>query len=515
MKPRRIQPWGSLVVGSALLVMLGGCSGGSTKTGAATRDTEVAPPGGGKSAPTRAVVFRAGEGDVDTFRIPAVTVTPTRAVVVVAEARTHSPLDTDPHHLVSKRSTDGGRTWSALVDVAKQDVPEEGCYPSNPVITSLAAGPEAGSVIVVFNPCRGRGGLAQTRSTDDGATWSAPVPLDLDATATVPANEVERLRSGPGHGIQLTSGPAKGRLVMVADAGTPGEPTVLALLLSDDGGKKWRIGASVSVDSTAQVDPDESAVVALSNGNLLVSARNAASPAGRLQLLVSSDGEKLLSDAPDHGLAAAADLKVPSVEGSLLTLPKTDKVVFSSPSDPLLRRGLRLWSSTDGGKWEPGPLVVPGAAGYSDLVRLDDATIAVVVESGERQPYEEIDLYTVPVSLFTVAGPPLPPLDSDVADAVAGRLLVDGVRYPVRRFCLVSPTIDLGGGQVSFDLAAGIKAIKVKMDLDGRGQTPAMVLTGTMSLDLPEGIVFRGPLDDETGAQHDVDLVIVNVSPCR
>lgn len=497
------------------MLLIGGCSGGSTKTGTGDRDRDTAPGGDRVAAPTRSVVFRAGEDHVDTFRVPAVAVTPKGTVVVVAEARPDSPLDTDPHHLVVKRSTDGGHTWGASAELVPRDVPEEGCYPSNPVITSPTAGAAAGNLIVVFNPCRGRGGLAQTRSTDEGATWSAPEPLDLAPTETVSADDLARLRSGPGHGIQLSGGPAKGRLVMVADAGTPGESSLLTLLLSDDGGAQWRIGANTEVESTADVDPGEAAVVALSNGNLLVSARNAAPPAGRVQMLVSPDGEKLLPDSPDQGVSPVADLEVPSVSGSLLPLPKTDKVVFSSPSDPTLRRGLRLWSSTDGAAWEPGPLLIPGVAASSDLVRLDDATLAVVAETGDRQPYEEIAFLTVPVSLFTAKGAPLPPLDSDVGDTVAGRLLVDGVRYPVRRFCLVSDTIDLVGGQIEFDLAGGIDNVAVTMQLDGRGQTPQLVLTGTMALDLPDAIVFRGPLPDAAGTEHQVDLVIVNVSGCR
>ena len=94
------------------LGLLGACSSsdstgsGPTKPpGTSSEDASTA-----SDTPERTVVFEGGEGGIDTFRIPAVGVTPKVTVVVVAEARSRSPLDTDPHHLVSKRSTDGGRT---------------------------------------------------------------------------------------------------------------------------------------------------------------------------------------------------------------------------------------------------------------------------------------------------------------------------------------------------------------------------------------------------------------------
>ena len=504
----------------AILLGAAGCSNGSDDGPSETSDTAPADQSNDADAsdapgpPRRSVVFESGQDGIDTYRIPAVAKTPDGTIVVVAEARTRSPLDTDAHHLVAKRSTDNGRTWGELIEVAPQDTPEDGCYPSDPVLSAPTSGDAAGDLVVVFHPCRDGGGLHSSRSTDDGATWSEMEPLDLDAVDGLAAADVERLRSGPGHGIELTGGPAEGRLVMAADTGLSGDTPTVALLLSDDGGRSWRIGAHATTPTSDTMDPDESAVAQLADGTVVVSSRNAAPRStNRVQMFVSPDGEQVLPGPDGNPFTLTADLGVPGVQGSLLTLPDRGQVVLSSPSDPTTRRGLRLWTSADAKAWQPGPVPVPGPAAYSDLVLIDDDDIAVVVEVGDRHPYERIDFVPVAVeSLDTDAE--LPARDDDPADAAAGRLMVDGERYPVTRFCMLDDTITLDGGEIAIDFAGGLGAVDVKVDLDATDDREAVSLSGTVAMDMTAGIVYRGTLDDAEGAAHDVDLVIVNTEPC-
>jgi len=460
------------------------------------------------------VIFEAGQDDIDTYRIPGSAMTADGTIVVVAEARTRSPLDTDPHHLVAKRSTDGGSTWGDLIEVAPQDTPESGCYPSDPVVTAPTAGRGTGDVVVVFHPCRDGGGLHLTRSSDDGRTWSDMKPLALDPVDGLPAADIDRLRSGPGHGIQLTGGTAKGRLVMAADTGMAGNTTTVALLLSDDGGASWRIGAHASTPDSATVAPDESAVVEMPDGKLLVSSRNTASGStDRVQMSVSPDGEEVLPGPDGSPFSLTTDLGLPGVEASLLALPDQEPVVMSSPSDPKARRGLRLWTSLDGASWQPGPLAEPGPAAYSDLVLVNSETIGVVAEVGDRHPYERIDFIPVPVGSLEETAE-LPPSDADPADSAAGRLMVDGQRYAVTRFCLIDDEITLDGGRVGIDLTNGLGAMGITVDLDATADRPALELHGVVAVDLSAGVAFKGTFDDADGKTHDVDLVIVNSLPC-
>ena len=516
----RLTPLRRLVLGALVVIAMGAtaCSGSAdTDSSSGTSTTGISPNDAtterDHGPPERSVVFESGLDGIDTYRIPSAAVTTEGTVVIVAEARSRSPLDTDPHHLVAKRSTDGGRTWGDLIEVAPQDTPEAGCYPSDPVLIAPTAGKAAGDLVVVFHPCRDRGGLYLSRSTDDGRTWSKMEPLELAEVDALPASEVDRLRSGPGHGIELSGGPAEGRLVMAADTGLASSPATVALLLSDDGGQSWRIGAHASTTEPT-LDPDETAVVELADGTLLVSSRNAgAAKDERVQMRVSADGEEVLPGPGGAALTATEGLGVPGVQGSLLSLADRGKVVMSSPSDPTTRRGLRLWTGTDGTAWKPGPVPVPGPAAYSDLVRLDDDTIGVVAEVGPRHPYERIDFIPVPISSLDTFEE-LPADDVDPADAAAGRLMVDGRRYPVTRFCLIGDTIGLDGGRIALDTSKGLGSIGVRVDLDASEGRGAQVLSGVVPLDLTSGVTFQGTLADADGAPHDVDLVMVNVEPC-
>ncbi len=60
-------------------------------------------------------VFVAGAGGYHTYRIPSVILTPGGSLVAFAEARRGGASDTGDIDLVSRRSDDGGQTWSPMV----------------------------------------------------------------------------------------------------------------------------------------------------------------------------------------------------------------------------------------------------------------------------------------------------------------------------------------------------------------------------------------------------------------
>ena len=65
------------------------------------------------AGPEFADVFTSGAEGYTSIRIPAVIVTTTGSVLALAEGR-RRPTDQAENDIVSKRSTDGGRTWSPL-----------------------------------------------------------------------------------------------------------------------------------------------------------------------------------------------------------------------------------------------------------------------------------------------------------------------------------------------------------------------------------------------------------------
>lgn len=454
----------------------------------------------------RSVVFERGDEGIDTYRIPGAVLSGAGTVLVFAEARSLSPLDHDPRRLVLRRSTDGGATWSANIAVLDEDTEPE-CDHTDPVPVALGSG----EVIVLFRSC---GRLGSARS-DDAMTWTDHEELTISEPGEVPAEVLETMRAGPGHGIELRHGNSAGRLVVSGDVEVEGA-TWTVLLLSDDEGATWQVGAHHRSENAAGVDPDETAVAELSDGTVVLSARNgSAVEPGRVQATSSDGGETFDIAADGSTLSVAEDLTGPVVEGALLAEPTTGVAVYSSPSDPGYRRGLRLWTSEDGSQWVAGPLISSQPAAYSDLVALPPSgypAIGLIVETGDRGLYERIDLVRVPTSAL---GQRIGELstDFDPSTAVSGRLVVEGESFEVVDYCLGENRAELDGGWIEVDLGDE-STVSARVGLDDRGDGRPLELEGTGPLDLRAGITFRSELTDPEGTAHQVDLVIVNFELC-
>ena len=65
------------------------------------------------SAQEDTILWKAGSDGYHTFRIPALLVTAKGSVLALGEGRKTGAGDHGDVDLVLKRSTDGGRTWSA------------------------------------------------------------------------------------------------------------------------------------------------------------------------------------------------------------------------------------------------------------------------------------------------------------------------------------------------------------------------------------------------------------------
>lgn len=109
-------------------------------------------------------VFASGQAGVTCYRIPAVTQTKQGTLLAFAEARHGSCSDGLVHELVCRRSSDGGRSWSAVDFV----VGNASHRVSNPYPMSLRD--EQGEVVLVYKRYTGvgAGGTGVVRSTDDG-----------------------------------------------------------------------------------------------------------------------------------------------------------------------------------------------------------------------------------------------------------------------------------------------------------------------------------------------------------
>ncbi|GGU85277.1 neuramidase [Streptomyces filipinensis] len=332
------------------------------------------------------------------FRIPAVVRTTDGTLLAFAEGRVLNCGDAADIDLVLKRSTDGGRTWGPL------QVVNEG------------AGDTHGNPAPVVDRETGRVWLAETYNTgrtdsascpvpcdrtphlqysdDDGRSWS--VPRDL-SPEILPADWNSWYATGPVHGVQLTRGRYAGRLVFGVNTETWDGSRVTAnhaaLVVSDDHGDHWRIGATdtwpIADDGTFRQKPSELTLAERGDGSVLVSGREQdGTDLGHRTQAVSRDGGDSFT-APFHDLP---DLYAPQVQGSLLRLG--DRLLLACPADPDRRRTMMVRSSYDGGRtWDSvdrGTVVTTDWSGYSDLVRADADTVGLLYEGGAVDARDEI-----------------------------------------------------------------------------------------------------------------------------
>jgi sialidase-1 len=328
-------------------------------------------------------IYIAGDGGYHTYRIPSVIATPKGTLLAFAEGRRAAAADAGDIDLIVRRSNDGGESWSPI-RIVWDDGPNTVGNPC-PVIDARTG---AIWLLITRNlggdrePAIIAGTSAGTRtvwtmkSDDDGVTWSSPVEI----TPAVKAADWGWYATGPGVGIQTASG----RLVVPANHSESGIHRS-HLIFSDDGGKSWRLGAS------ADAGTNESQVVELTDGRLLLNMRNhPAKPENFRMIATSQDLGQTLSKA-----TADRSLVEPPAQASLLRLTTAkrgdrDRLLFANPASTARERLTVRLSYDEGATWPVARVVVEGPAAYSSLVVLPDRSIGVLFEQGARTPYETI-----------------------------------------------------------------------------------------------------------------------------
>lgn len=312
------------------------------------------------------------------FRIPALVRGNDGTLVLFAEGRKPTCGDVGTHDVVMVRSTDGGATWSAPQAVHQG-------------VNSTAHNPTP-----VVDAKTGRIALLTTRdyntvwaqySDDNWATWTPPVEI----TTSVKLPEWGSYATGPSHGIQLRRGPHPDRLVVGAHyATTAGDRKGGALLYSDDSGVTWHLGAhDDSADPALRVQ--ELSTFERPDGSIFAFARDeGGTNPSTVASAISSDAGETFSTG-FHADAAEQSLAVPTVQASTLELRATDqgdrynRVLLASPTRlGDTRENLTIRSTFKGGtEWvDPGggTVIYGGMCAYTDMTQLNDNTVALVYE---------------------------------------------------------------------------------------------------------------------------------------
>ena len=327
------------------------------------------------------------------YRIPSLAVAPDGTVLAFASKRKGSVHDfgheTD---VVVRRSTDGGRTWTPAQTIATR---QETDIHHGPAVVDSVTGtvlkfcrfwPTEGEPLrlVTNTPYTAmwkRGRIDHViGSTDNGTTWSTPVPVPLPfpdgATSAASGNGV--------HGIQLPDGRllAQGGYILNGTRHT-------CVLYSDDHGETWSLGARACLSNSIR----EFGMARTAAGHVYVNVRAQAGDR-RLVALSRDRGESFGPFREDPAL------REPRCHAGLCRHPD-GALLFANPAVAWdaatkgagARKAMTVRSSDDDGEtWSAGRLIWPGPAGYSDLAVTADGTVLCLYERGERSTHETVTL---------------------------------------------------------------------------------------------------------------------------
>lgn len=343
-------------------------------------------------------IFKANEGGYYCFRIPAIIKTKQGTLLAFAEARKNNCGDEGDIDMVVKRSIDKGKTWSELSIIWTDG--ENTCGNPAPVVDEVT-----GKIHLLMTWNLGTDDIAtinngtskdtrrvyKTSSVDDGLKWATPVEI----TSDVKLAAWGWYATGPCHGIQISKGVYKGRLVIPCDnieRGT-GRKGYSHVIYSDNNGETWKLGG---VTPTISVNPNESTVAELADGSLMLNMRVASNDNLRMKS-VSIDGGLTWSIPTD-----AVGLVDPVCQGSLIstTVGNQHTLFFSNPSS-ITRTNMTIKMSTDnGGTWPKAYSVFTGMSAYSDLVMIENNEVGILYEAGVSRFSDGIAFRNVNVTEF-------------------------------------------------------------------------------------------------------------------
>lgn len=360
---------------------------------------------------TPVTVFESGKEGHKSYRIPAIVTLKNGTSLAFAEGRVNNAGDFGDINIVLKRSTDHGKTWSAIQTIVNYDQLQAG-NPA-PVVDLTDPMYPQGRVFLFYNTgnnhegeVRKGNGLREVwykTSIDGGVTWSEAVnittqvhrPKQPEANAAYNFNEDWRSYANtPGHAMQFSTGVYKGRIFVAANhsAGEPlkqSEDYKAHGFYTDDHGKTFQLSETVD-----RVGGNEAMATEISGNRLMMNIRNQKGDVRARLIAISNDG-----GAKWDSIYFDNNLPDPVCQGSILTVGKKKGkhiVAFCNAADTKSRDNLTLRISyNDGITWKKSILIDSTGkrdnAAYSDIVRISKKKIGILYE---KDSYAKI-IFTV------------------------------------------------------------------------------------------------------------------------
>jgi sialidase-1 len=340
-------------------------------------------------------------------RIPVLCVTPNGGLLAFAEQRA-AASDSGYINATLRRSMDNGTNWTPLQVVGGDGTNTFSCGAAVVDQTkgtvfffvgrSLAGDTEA---IIDAGTSVDTKRIYLYSSTNSGTNWSGPT--DLSPSVKQPGWSF--CDPGPATGIQLASG----RLIV------PWYYSVLtnyypSVMYSDDHGATW----ASSVGATNNIAGyDECSVVALTNGNLMMIARNDTGIGSTMGISISTD-----SGVTWSAITNSATLNDSGCEATFIryTAPpgygKT-RLLFANPNSAIPNNranGTVRVSYDEGQTWSVSKTYYPNLYGYSSLVILPNGNWALLAENGTSWYYSQISFLSDTLSNLTSGADALDPI---------------------------------------------------------------------------------------------------------
>lgn len=345
---------------------------------------------------TGIAIRRAGDDNVNTYRIPGIVQTDKGTLIAVYDIRYNDSRDLPGNIDVGmNRSTNNGKTWEPMKNIMDMGAPHENNGIGDPAILF---DPMTKKIFVAALWSKGNRSIAGSlpglspdttgqyvlvSSSDDGLTWSAPYSI----TEQIKNPAWHLFFAGPGMGIAMKDG----KLVFPSQFWDEKKIPYSTLIYSEDHGATWK-GKTFGPKSNTT----ESQVVETTAGTLMLNMRD--NRGGFRSVATTND---MGASWTEHATSYNA-LPDPVCMGSIIKArvnvngAMKDVLFFSNPNTSSGRYNITIKASLDLGQtWMPANQLLIDERqcyGYSCLTKIDDRTIGLLYEGTK-------DLYFIKVAV--------------------------------------------------------------------------------------------------------------------